>query len=155
MKVLILMGVSGCGKTTVGRLLADQTGGTFHDGDDFHPPENIRKMSSGIPLTDEDREVWLEALAKLIRDAGSLTIIACSALKGSYRQLLQGGEFVFLDGPPQLLASRLAARRNHYMPPGLLASQLETLEPPEQALTLDIRDSPAELVRQIRNHYGI
>lgn len=149
------MGVSGSGKTTVGELLAAQTGWPFHDGDDFHPPENVRKMSTGIPLTDKDREGWLQSLANLIQDSDSPLIIACSALKASYRSLLNGACFVFLDGSPDLLAERLGQRSGHYMPASLLSSQLNTLERPEGALTLDIRESPDDLVTQIRRQFGI
>lgn len=155
MKALVIMGVSGSGKTTVGRLLASQTGADFHDGDDYHPPENVRKMVSGKPLADEDRQEWLATLAALIGEADSLTIIACSALKASYREILAGADFVFLQGPASLLAERIGQRSDHYMPPDLLQSQLDTLEPPEDALTLDIRHSPEELVRQIRDYFEL
>jgi len=154
-KTIVLMGVSGSGKTTIGQLLATQTGGTFLDGDDFHPPENVTKMSSETPLTDKDRRGWLETLAKIIREADSLTIIACSALKTSYRQILAGAEFIFLSGSTDLLAARIGQRTDHYMPPGLLQSQLETLEIPEGTLTLDIKKTPSELVSEIRAHFNI
>ncbi len=155
MKTLIIMGVSGSGKSTIGQLLATETGGTFLDGDDFHPPENVTKMSQGIPLTDADRQGWLETLATIIREANTLTIIACSALKASYRDLLQGAEFVYLQGSPELLSKRLQQRENHYMPPALLQSQLEILEAPADALTLDISKPPSDIVAEIRSHFGI
>lgn len=155
MKVLVLMGVSGSGKTTVGRLLAEETGGRFYDGDDFHPPENVRRMKAGLPLRDQDRQEWLAALAGIVREARGLTIVACSALKEKYREVLAGAEFVFLDGPPALLAERMTGRKGHFMPPELLTSQLETLEPPESALKLDIRREPQELVCQIRDHFDL
>jgi len=155
MNAIILMGVSGSGKTTVGQLLASETGGIFLDGDDFHPPGNVAKMSAGIPLTDEDRQGWLEKLASLIREANDLTIIACSALRESYREILSEAEFVFLDGSKDLLAKRLAERKDHYMPPGLLQSQLKTLEIPSDILTLDIRKTPPDLVSDIRRHFKI
>jgi len=155
MKALVIMGVSGSGKTTVGQLLAQKTGGEFLDGDDFHPPENVAKMSSGIPLTDDDRQGWLETLATLIREAEELTIIACSALKASYREILKGAEFVFLNGSPDLLAERINQRSGHYMPPGLLQSQLETLEIPLNALTLDVNESPERLVDRIVTHLNL
>lgn len=154
MKALVLMGVSGCGKTSVGRLLASEIGGEFVDGDDFHSEENVCKMSAGIPLTDGDRQGWLEDLAKVIRDADGTTIIACSALKARYRRVLVGAEFALLDGPVELLAKRLRARTDHYMPPELLESQLEALERPDGALILDIRETPEDLVEKIRKSYG-
>lgn len=155
MKALVIMGVSGSGKTTVGQLLASQTGGTFLDGDDFHPPENVAKMSAGTPLTDADRQGWLETLAGIIRNADQLTIIACSALKASYRDILSGAEFVFLNGSPELLSERITQRTDHYMPPGLLQSQLDTLEIPSGALTLDISKSPEELTKEIKQHFSL
>lgn len=155
MKSIVVMGVSGCGKSTLGRILAKKTGGIFLDGDDFHPPENIIRMKSGIPLTDEDRKGWLESLARQIHSAEKLTIIACSALKASYRKILSGAEFVFLSGPEELIAERLAARKDHYMPPGLLKSQLKTLETPEKALVLDIRKSPEELANEVISKFEL
>lgn len=155
MKTIVLMGVSGSGKSTVGQLLAAKTGGIFLDGDDFHSQENVAKMSSGIPLTDEDRQGWLESLARVIREADTLTIIACSALKKSYRKILKGADLVFLTGSAELLAERINQRTDHYMPPGLLQSQLETLEAPDDALTLDVAQSPDQLVSAIRSHFGL
>jgi len=155
MKAIVVMGVSGSGKSTLGQLLAQKTGGIFLDGDDFHPPENVTKMASGTPLTDEDRQGWLEFLAHKISSAEKLTIIACSALKASYREILRGADFVFLSGPEAVLAERLATRENHYMPPGLLHSQLETLEPPVDALILDLRKSPEDLVNEVISHLGL
>ena len=155
MKSLVIMGVSGSGKTTVGKLLAQKTGGRFLDGDDFHPPENVAKMSSGIPLTDEDRQGWLETLASIIHEADDLTIIACSALKASYREILKEAEFIFLHGSPELLADRINQRSGHYMPPGLLQSQLETLEVPTNVLALNVVESPQTLVEQIMAHFNL
>ena len=155
MKALVIMGVSGSGKTTIGQLLAEKTGGKFLDGDDFHPPENVTKMSSGIPLTDGDRQGWLETLATIICDAEEFTIIACSALKETYREVLKGAQFVFLSGSPELLMERMNQRSGHYMPPGLLQSQLETLEAPSNALTLDVIDSPEILVTQIMSEFDL
>ncbi|MDB4792292.1 gluconokinase, partial [Akkermansiaceae bacterium] len=154
MKSLVIMGVSGSGKTTVGKLLAQKTGGRFLDGDDFHPPKNVAKMSSGIPLTDEDRQGWLETLASIIHEADDLTIIACSALKASYREILKEAEFIFLHGSPELLADRINQRSGHYMPPGLLQSQLETLEVPTNVLALNVVESPQTLVEQIMAHFN-
>lgn len=155
MKSLVIMGVSGSGKTTVGKLLAQKTGSRFLDGDDFHPPENVAKMSSGIPLTDDDRQGWLETLATIIHEADDLTIIACSALKASYREILKESVFIFLHGSPELLADRIKQRSGHYMPPGLLQSQLETLEIPTDALALNVVESPNTLVDRIITHFNL
>ncbi len=155
MKSLVIMGVSGSGKTTVGKLLAQKIGRRFLDGDDFHPPENVAKMSSGIPLTDEDRLGWLETLASIIHEADNLTIIACSALKASYREILKEAEFIFLYGSPELLAERINQRSGHYMPPGLLQSQLETLEVPTNVLALNVVESPQTLVEQIMARFNL
>lgn len=155
MRTIVLMGVSGSGKSTVGKLLANQSGGKFFDSDDFHPPNNVAKMTSGTPLTDEDRQGWLASLAALIADAENLTIIACSALKESYREILAGADFVFLKGDRSLIEERLKARENHYMPPSLLDSQFADLEIPQGLLTLDVSASPSELVKQIRAHFPI
>jgi carbohydrate kinase (thermoresistant glucokinase family) len=155
MKSLVIMGVSGSGKTTVGKLLAQKTGRRFLDGDDFHPPENVAKMSSGIPLTDEDRLGWLETLASIIHEADNLTIIACSALKASYREILKEAEFIFLYGSPELLAERINQRSGHYMPPRLLQSQLETLEVPTNVLALNVVESPQTLVEQIMARFNL
>ena len=155
MKSLVIMGVSGSGKTTVGKLLAQKTGGRFLDGDDFHPPKNVAKMSSGIPLTDEDRQGWLETLASIIHEADDLTIIACSALKASYRAILKEAVFIFLHGSPELLADRINQRSGHYMPPGLLQSQLETLEVPTNVLALNVVESPQTLVEQIMARFNL
>jgi gluconokinase len=151
--VLIFMGVSGSGKTTVGTLLAKKTGAIFFEGDEFHPPENIEKMRRGVPLTDDDRTKWLRTLREIITrslDRGTFTMIACSALKAAYRNVLQSGDarvqFVHLTGPRALLEERLKARKNHFMPSTLLESQLATLEPPVDALTFSCEKSPAEIV---------
>lgn len=161
---LIVMGVSGSGKSTIGEKLAGRLGWTFEDGDRFHPPGNVAKMSAGHPLTDEDRWPWLQAIAdevdRICRD-GKRAVIACSALKRAYRDILVHGRddvrIVFLDGTQDLIAARLAARKGHFMPPGLLDSQFRTLEPPtgnENPITVSI-DAPVEaivddIVRQLR-----
>jgi len=155
----VVMGVSGCGKSTVGRALADAHGAPYVEGDDFHPPANVTKMSAGQPLDDGDRADWLRALQQQIRTArtqGASLVVSCSALKRRYRDLLREGDpalrFAHLDGPRDLIAERLSARRDHYMPPLLLDSQLATLEPlgqDEQGIELDIRHAPAQLVREI------
>jgi gluconokinase len=135
---LIVMGVSGSGKSTIASRLAERLEWTFEDGDRFHPASNVAKMKAGHPLTDEDRWPWLQAIADEIDRvcrAGGHVVIACSALKRSYRTLLVHGRgdvrIVFLEGTQALIAERLARRKHHFMPPGLLDSQFEALEPPE------------------------
>ena len=145
------MGVSGSGKSTVAAELAKQLSWTFEDGDRFHPKSNVAKMSAGHPLTDEDRWPWLRAIAGEIDrvcKAGGHVVIACSALKRAYRDILVHGRgdvrIVFLNGSQALIANRLAERKNHFMPPGLLDSQFKTLEPPqadENPITVSI-DAP-------------
>jgi gluconokinase len=160
--VVVAMGVTGSGKTTVGEELASELGWTFHDADDFHPPANKAKMHAGIPLTDEDRWPWLRAIRRAIESAlaeGRGAVVACSALKASYRAALAGGlagvRFVLLDGPRDLLADRLASRKGHFMNPELLDSQIATLERPSDALVVDIARPPAEQVAAIRRALGI
>jgi gluconokinase len=134
---LILMGVSGSGKTTIGKKLAKRLGWAFEDGDKFHPASNVAKMSAGQPLTDDDRWPWLKAIAAEIDracGAGEHIVVGCSALKRSYRDVLVHGRtdirLVYLDGTQALIADRLSRRKGHFMPPGLLTSQFATLEPP-------------------------
>jgi gluconokinase len=160
--VLIFMGVSGSGKTTVGTLFAKRTGALFFEGDEFHPSENIEKMRRGVPLTDADRARWLQTLREIIvrsLDQGTFTVIACSALKAAYRDLLQGGDarvkFVYLTGPRPVIEARLKTRRNHFMPPTLLDSQLATLEPPVDALTFSCEKSSEEIVTALIQALGI
>jgi gluconokinase len=152
----VVMGVSGSGKSLIGAAFARALGIDFVEGDDYHSAENVQRMSREVPLTDDDRVRWLRSLAVRIRetkDAGTGLVMTCSALKRSYRDVLraQASElrFVFLRGPPALLAERLASRRGHFMPPSLLDSQLATLEEPspdEHAWVCDIRESPQDLV---------
>lgn len=156
------MGVSGVGKTTVGRRLAADLGWTFYEGDDFHSPENVEKMSLGIPLTDEDRQPWLAALRSLIDgcvERGEDAVLACSALKSSYRQALRGDHpevvFVHLEADPRVIAGRLGRRTGHYAKRSLLESQLATLERPEHALRVDASGTPEEIVEEIRGRLGI
>jgi gluconokinase len=154
--VCIVMGVSGCGKSTVGEQLAPRLGLPFYDGDAFHSAANIAKMSHGTPLTDDDRRDWLATLATKLGEwetAGG-AILACSALKESYRTTLQSGvnspiHWVFLDGSRELLLERMGGRKGHYMHPSMLDSQLATLERPPYALRLSITAPPEELVQQI------
>ncbi len=154
--IIILMGVSGSGKTTIGKRLAAELGWSFHDADAFHPPENIAKMRSGVPLDDDDRAAWLAAMSELIDEALRAQhsfVLACSALKRAYRERLQVNanevKFVFLKGSYELIAQRMQNRKGHFMPPQLLRSQFETLEAPREALTLDVALSPRKIVRQI------
>lgn len=152
----MVMGVAGSGKTTVGELLARQLGWSFYDADAFHPPENIEKMANGIPLNDLDRAPWLAALHALISTSlreNRPAVLACSALKESYRQRLlednDGVRVVYLKGSYDLLWSRLSHRKDHYMKPQMLQSQFESLEEPENALTMDVSMPVNALVNEI------
>jgi len=155
--IIIVMGVSGSGKTTVGRLLAERLSWPFYDGDDSHPAANVAKMSAGLPLTDEDRAGWLAALAALLRSRiaeGGSAVLACSALKQNYRRQLNVDpnqvRFVFLKGDYELIWERMKERPGHYMKADMLASQFAALEEPgDEALTSDITSTPAEIVEQI------
>ncbi len=159
--IIILMGVSGSGKTTIGRLLARDLGWDFQDADDFHPPENIAKMSSGVPLTDEDREPWLQSLHDLVLDyigQNKQAVFACSALKEIYRTGLQVDhivQFVYLVGSFELIKERLTSRQRHFMTTDLLASQFAALEEPQDVLAIDISAKPEEIVRAIRAAFEI
>ena len=163
--VLVLMGVSGCGKSTTGALLAGRLGWPFRDADSFHPPQNIEKMSRGTPLTDEDRAPWLQAIAawidsRLVSDERG--IVSCSALKRAYRDAILGGRpgvrLVFLKGDKALIATRMAARLDHFMPPALLDSQFATLEEPapdERPLVVPVSPQPGEVVETILRELGL
>lgn len=163
-RIILLMGVAGCGKSTVGALLAVGNGGVFHDADNFHPPANLAKMAAGSPLDDADRAPWLARLREEVVDrapSGNFTVLACSALKKRYREQLgvgtPGVALVYLKGAPALLASRLSGRVNHFMKAGMLDSQLATLEEPapDEALTVSI-DAPAgEIVSAIEAALGL
>lgn len=156
---VVVMGVSGSGKTTVGRALAQALGCAFAEGDEMHPPENVARMAAGRPLADADREGWLAAIGARLAGAaarGEGLVVSCSALKRAYRDRLRAAapplRFVYLQGTPALLRARLAARRGHYMPASLLPSQLQTLEPPgadEGVLAFDIAESPVAIVQRI------
>jgi len=163
--VVIVMGVTGAGKTTVGRLLADQLGWQFADADDFHPPANVEKMRRGIPLTDDDRRPWLERLHTEIETwisegktaAAKNVVLACSALKRSYRQGLGSDpevRFVYLKGSAELIARRLRSRHGHFADEKILAAQFADLEEPEGAVTVDIDAPPEEIVTEIRARLG-
>jgi gluconokinase len=155
----VVMGVTGSGKSTVGAQLAQTLGLAFVEGDDYHPPANVRRMAAGIPLTDHDRADWLRALAERVREAsesGAGVVVTCSALKRSYRDLLRAAapavQFVYLRGSRALIGERVAHRRGHFMPASLVDSQLATLEEPdpdEHAVTCDIQESPQQIVDDI------
>jgi len=161
-RFFIVMGVSGCGKSSVGKSLAEKLGWDFFDADDFHPPVNVKKMADGIPLDDSDRAPWLASLHDLI--SSSLTknrpgVLACSALKERYRQQLMGGnddvQLVYLKGSYDLIWSRMIARKEHYMKPHMLQSQFEALEEPINALTIDISMSVDDIVQKIISNMSI
>jgi gluconokinase len=153
---VIVMGVSGSGKTTIGKGLAGKLGYRFYEGDDFHPAANMAKMAAGVPLDDEDRAGWLAALASVIRDAlerGESGVIACSALKEKYRAMLRidAGRvrFVYLEGSYEVIRERMETRQGHFMKPALLRSQFEALEEPQGELTVDIGLSPEEIIQSV------
>ena len=161
--VILLMGVSGCGKTSVGEALASRLGCPFYDGDDFHPPENKEKMSRGNPLDDEDRLPWLRELKKLIRThlaRNERAVVACSALKKGYRDLLRNGNpglaFVYLRGEYRLILERMRQRKDHFMKTEMLRSQFDVLEEPgdEEALTPDILMDTDHIVESIIEQFS-
>lgn len=152
---IVIMGVSGCGKSTVGAGLAEALHIPYRDGDDLHPPTNVDKMRAGIPLTDDDRWPWLDRVAATLRDEAPV-ILGCSALRRAYRDRIRAGaggpvQFVHLTGSRDVIAARMTARRGHYMPPSLLDSQFATLEPPgpDEAVSIDIDQSLTALISQI------
>ena len=149
--IVVVMGVSGSGKSTVGALLAQRLGAEFLDADEFHPPENVARMAAGVPLTDADRAPWLERLNSELKKRKN-AVLACSALKESYRRTLAQGmecRFVHLRGSIELIRSRMQARRHRYMPASLLESQFATLEPPVGAIDVDIAEPPERCVELI------
>jgi gluconokinase len=160
--VVILMGVSGAGKTAVGERLAAHLGWAFHDGDDFHPEANVRKMAAGEPLTDEDRRPWLAAIRELIEAhelEGRDAIVACSALKEAYRRYLLADapttRIVYLRGTPSLIEERLRRRRGHFFRAELLASQFAALEEPSSAVVVDVDAEPDVVVGRVLVALGL
>lgn len=153
--IVVLMGVSGSGKSTIGAALARELGWPLIDADDLHPPENVAKMAAGIPLTDDDRWPWLDRIVEALLEAtadGGNVILACSALKQRYRDRLAAAgdvRFVYLRGDFDTIAARVAARQHRYMPATLLGSQFDALEPPNDAIDVDVTASVDEQVRRI------
>lgn len=154
----IIMGVSGSGKSTIGKLLSDRTGWNFYDADDFHPPANIAKMNKGVPLSDCDRQPWLTELKKLITNTlkdKQQGVLACSSLKSDYRKILSHNNsnvvFIYLQGNYNCIQARLQKRQGHFMNGGLLRSQFDTLEEPEDALVIDVSFEPEVIVEDILN----
>lgn len=158
--VIVVMGVTGAGKTTVGKLIAEHLGIAFVDADDFHDPENIERMRRGEPLDDAARTPWLKRLnAKLLEHAEAGVVLACSALKQTYRTRLTRGvdnvEFVVLSGPPELLRERIESRTGHYAPASLLESQIEALEIPTDAMVMGVKRPPEAVAASILVNLGL
>ena len=159
--ILILMGVTGSGKTTIGHLLSEDLGWKFFDADDFHPDANVEKMKRGVPLSDDDREPWLFRLRELIGKwlgANQNAVLACSALKESYRKILLVDErvqLVYLKGDSELIGNRITNRSGHYMNPVLLESQFQTLEEPVGCFQIDVSIPPHQIVRAIKRHFSL
>jgi gluconokinase len=160
--ILVVMGVAGSGKTTIGAMLAGRLGWTYVDADDFHPPSNVEKMHAGIPLTDDDRWPWLQAIADWMRRQTDPAVVTCSALKRKYRDVLREArpdlKLIYLDGSRELIEKRMVARHGHFFPKELLDSQFRDLEPPgpdEDALIVPIDGSPEQVVQEIINRLGL
>jgi len=157
--ILYIMGVSGCGKSTIGKLVAKEFDIPFFDGDDYHPEANVKKMAAGNPLNDRDRQSWLERLNELsIENKNKGVVIACSALKETYRGILKRlvenqTEFVYLKGTFEEISERLQQRQNHFMPAGLLQSQFDTLEVPVNAIEVSITKNPETIASEIIEKY--
>jgi gluconokinase len=159
--IVIIMGPTGAGKTTIGTMLAAQLNWQFADADSFHPPANIEKMSRGIPLNDADRAPWLEAMRKAILEwiaVGKNVVLACSALKRAYREVLRAGpevKTIYLKGNFALFAERIRHRHGHFAGEGILAGQFADLEEPADAITIDAAQSPEQIVAEIRNRLAL
>jgi len=160
--IVVMMGVSGSGKTTVGRLLARRLDWTYYEGDDFHSAADIEKMSKGISLTDADRLPWLASIRNVIDECcarGSDAVIACSALRDKYRRCLANGEseiqFVYLKGDPEVIRERMNSRDRHYMKAGMLDSQFASLEEPENAIVMDVSNSLEDIVANIESELAL
>jgi gluconokinase len=159
--IIVVMGVTGAGKTTVGRLLAEELGWEFEEGDDFHPAANVEKMRRGVPLKDDDRQPWLQQLRGEIarRDAeGRNLVLACSALKKDYRRMLAVSpavKFVYLKGEAKQIAERLRMRRGHFADETILAAQFADLEEPDHAVVVDVGATPQEMANEIRKKLGV
>lgn len=156
--IFFIMGVSGCGKTTIGTLLSEKLNIPFYDGDDFHPEVNVKKMEAGNALNDDDRYDWLVRLNELAIEHVDGAIIACSSLKESYRNILSNKiknrvAWVHLNGTFEEISERMGKRKDHYMPSSLLQSQFDTLEPPKNAITVDITKSPELMIKEILNRH--
>lgn len=154
--IIVVMGVSGCGKTTIGKMLAERLTLPFFDADDFHPQENVSRMSRGVPLTDEDRYPWLLSLSGMLQqeERNKGAVLACSALKEKYREMLQQGAqekiiWIYLEGAEEMIRERMRKRSEHFMPDALLASQFKTLEKPLYAHCLSIEKDPDAIVDEI------
>ena len=159
--IVVVMGVTGAGKTTVGQQLAAALGAEFVDADDYHPPENVAKMRAGVPLDDDDRRPWLARLNAALREQaarGASVVLACSALKGAYRTILlaevPAARLVYLRGGRDQIAARLATRRGHYMDPALLDSQFAALEEPTDAIVVDVAATPGSIVAEVLRALG-